>query len=168
MCDWSSKRIRVVIVPVETTNHYTMFANLTVWGSVDDFKTEFISSWNKICERTISIYQNLSSGMRSIMSWIEVLFKTNKFSFLYLTSTVCTMVPDRANNLKTFVQSREAMIYGFCVFVDRFFLGDRIKQNNNYKKIQGKLEKEYKYKYLKLFYPTWCPIVNYFDVENDS
>ena len=49
------------------------------------------------------IYRNLSSGMRSIMSRNVVLFMTNNFSFLYLTSTVFTRISDRAIKMKTFV-----------------------------------------------------------------
>ena len=80
------------------------------------------------------INRNLSSGIRSIMSRSEVLSMTNKFSFLYLTSSVCTRIPDRAIKLKTFVRLREATIFGFCDFVNRFVLGAGMKQNNNYKK----------------------------------
>ncbi|XP_075243854.1 uncharacterized protein LOC142338107 [Convolutriloba macropyga] len=37
----SAVRIRIVIVPIEATNHYPMFTKLTAWGSVDDCKCKF-------------------------------------------------------------------------------------------------------------------------------
>ena len=92
----------------------------------------------------------------------------NKFFFFISRAPFLKRVPDRANKLKTFVLLREAIIYGFFDFVDGFLLGARIKKTRIKKKVQEKLEREYNYENLKLIYPTWYPLVNYFDVENDS
>ena len=60
---------------------------------------------------------------------------TTKFSDLYLTSTLCTRIPDRANKLKTFVLLIEATIFRFFIFVEPiFFPRAGIRQKNIYKK----------------------------------
>ena len=114
MCDRSCLRIRIVTVTIEATNHYPMFTNLTACDVLMIAKLNLGKLGTKSAGKD-PIYWNLSSGIRSIMSRNEVLSMKNKFSLLYLTSIVCTMIPDRAIKLKTFVLLREATIFGFLI-----------------------------------------------------